>query len=82
MAWVTLVWVAKTLANSRYFSNNQANPHSTVGSVSPPPGLWRLVHNNVFDDELINGQVLGIGVGLGVLQQGEDEFNRLLGPST
>jgi hypothetical protein len=58
------------------------NPHSTVSTVSPPPGLWGLVDDNVLDDELINGEVLGIGVGLGVLQEGEDEFNRLLGPST
>jgi hypothetical protein len=58
------------------------NSHSTVSSVSPPPGFWGLVDNNVFDDQLVKGKVLGIGVGLGILQQSEDEFDRLLRPST
>jgi hypothetical protein len=58
------------------------NAHSTVSSVSPPPGLWGLVDDNVSDDELINGEVLGVGVGLGVLQQSGDESDRLLGPSS
>lgn len=56
--------------------------HSTVSSVSPPPGLGGLVDDNVSDNELLNGKVLGVGVGLGVLQQSGDESNRLLGPST
>jgi len=53
-----------------------------VSSVSPPPGLWGLVDDNVSDDELLNGEVLGVGVGLGVLQQSGDESDRLLGPSS
>lgn len=56
--------------------------HSTVSSVRPSPGLWSLVDNNVLDEQVLNGKVLGIGVGLGVLQQTEDELNRLGGPST
>jgi hypothetical protein len=56
--------------------------HSTVGSVSPPPGLGGLVDNNVSDNKLLDGEVLGVGVGLGVLDQSADESNRLLGPST
>jgi hypothetical protein len=56
--------------------------HSTVGSVRPSPGLWGLVDDNVLDEQVLNGKVLGIGVGLGVLQQTEDELNRLGGPST
>lgn len=56
--------------------------HSTVSSVGPPPGLWGLVNDNVSDNELVNGEVLGVGVGLGVLQQVGDESDRLLGPST
>lgn len=53
-----------------------------MSSVSPPPGLWGLVDDNVSDDELIDSEVLGVGVGLGVLQQSGDESDRLLGPSS
>jgi hypothetical protein len=58
------------------------NSHSTVGSVSSSPGLRCLVDNNVFDDQLLDGEVLGVGVGLGVLEQSKHESDRLDGPST
>lgn len=58
------------------------NAHSTVGTVSPPPGLGSLLNDNVLDDQLFNVEVLGIGVGLGVLEKTENELDRLLGPST
>jgi hypothetical protein len=61
-------------------SHNHA--HATVSAVSPPPGLGGLVHDDVLDDELIDGEVLGVGVGLGVLQQTEEELDRLDGPTT
>jgi hypothetical protein len=41
-----------------------------------------LLHNNVLDQQLVLLQVLGLSVGLGVLEEVEDESNRLLGPST
>ena len=56
--------------------------HSTVGTVSPPPGLWGLVDNNVLDDQVLNSQVFRVGVGLGVFQEPEDESHRLCWPSS
>ena len=41
-----------------------------------------LLDNNALNDELINGQVLRIGVGLCVLEQAGDELDGLLGPAT
>ena len=87
MTWVTLVWVAAMVSASNPvclppIALSQYDSHSTVSSVSPPPGLWGLVDDNVSDNELINSEVLGVGVGLGVLQQAGDESDRLLGPST
>lgn len=41
-----------------------------------------LLHNNVLDGQLLLLQVLGLSVGLGVLDQVEDESNRLLGPTS
>jgi len=56
--------------------------HSTVGSVSPPPGLRGLVDDNVLDDQLLDGELLGVRVRLGVLKETEEEVDRLDGPST
>lgn len=53
-----------------------------MGSVRPPPGLWCLLDHDVFDDELVNGKILGIGVGFGVLQETGDVLHRLRGPAT
>lgn len=53
-----------------------------MGTVSPPPGLGGLLNDNVLDDQLLDVEVLGIGVGLGVLEETENELDRLLGPST
>lgn len=55
---------------------------STVGTVSPPPGLGSLLNDNVLDDQLLDIKVLSLSVGLGVLEETEDELDRLLGPST
>lgn len=56
--------------------------HSTVSSVSSSSGLGGLVDDNVLDDQLLNREVLGVGVGLGVFEQSKHELNRLDGPST
>jgi hypothetical protein len=53
-----------------------------VGSVSPPPGLRGLVDDNVLDDQLLDGELLGVRVRLGVLEETEEEVDRLDGPST
>lgn len=53
-----------------------------MGTVSPPPGLGGLLNNNVLDDQLLDIEVLSVGVGLGVLEETEDELDGLLGPST
>lgn len=41
-----------------------------------------LLNTDVLDDEVLNGNVLGLGVGLGVLEQVQDELDGLDGPST
>lgn len=56
--------------------------HTTVGTVSPPPGLWGLVDDNVADDEVLDGEVLSVRVRLGVFQESEHELDRLDGPTT
>jgi hypothetical protein len=67
---------------SRSPPRNAAHVHSTVGSVSPSPGLGGLVNNNVLDNQLLNSEVLSVGVGLGVLKETEEELNGFDGPST
>lgn len=41
-----------------------------------------LLNTDVLDDKVLNGDVLGLGVGLSVLEQVEDELDRLNGPSS
>ena len=60
----------------------EGDAHSAVGAESPATGFRGLLHDNVFDDELLDGEVFGVGVGLGVLQKTKDERDRLDGPST
>lgn len=55
---------------------------STVSSVSPSSSLGGLVDADVLDQELFCVESLGFGVGFSVLQEGEDELDRLDGPST
>ena len=55
---------------------------ATVRAEGPPAGLGRLVDDNVLDDQLLGGEVLGVGVGLGVLEQAGDVVHRLGGPAT
>lgn len=52
---------------------------STVGSSSL---LGSLVDLDVLDDEVAGVEALGVGVGLGVLQQGEEELCRLDRPAS
>lgn len=41
-----------------------------------------LLHNNALDVQILNVQVLGIGVRLSVLEQTGDELDGFLGPTT
>jgi hypothetical protein len=53
-----------------------------VSSESSSVGFGGLLDNNVGDVEVLKGDVLGLGVGLGVLEETEDDSNRLCGPSS
>ena len=67
MTRVSLVRVAISSAQYSILTTSTLDSHSTVSSECPSPGFRCLVDDDVFDDELIDGEVLGIGVGLGVL---------------
>lgn len=55
---------------------------ATVGTVRATTGLGSLLDHNVADDELLGLESLGLSVGLGVLEKGKEELDRLDGPST
>lgn len=55
---------------------------TTVGTVRATAGLGSLLDHNVADDELLSLETLGLSVGLGVLEKGKEELDRLDGPST
>lgn len=55
--------------------------YTTVGTVCSSTLLGGLVDLDVLDDQVSGIQSLGIGVGLGVLEQIEEELGRLDGPS-
>lgn len=48
--------------------------YATVGAVRPPPLLGGLVDLDVLDDQVASVQALGVGVGLGVLEQAQQEL--------
>ena len=52
-----------------------------MSTVRPPPLLGRLVDLDVLDDQVAGVQTLGIRVGLGVLEQAEQELGGLDGPA-
>jgi hypothetical protein len=54
---------------------------TTVGTVCPPALLGSLVDLDVLDDEGAGIETLGVGVGLGVLEETEEELSRLDGPA-
>lgn len=55
---------------------------TTVGAVSAAAGLGGLLDDNVLDEQVLGREVLGVGVGLGVLEETENKLNRLDGPAT
>ena len=54
---------------------------TTVSTVRPSPLLRCLVDLDVLNDQVAGVQTLGVGVGLGVLEQREQELGRLYGPA-
>ncbi len=60
---------------------SRGNTYSAVGTVCPPTLLGSLVDLDVLDDQVAGVEALGVGVGLGVLEQAEQELGRLDGPA-
>lgn len=56
--------------------------YTTVGTVSSSPLLGGLVDLDVLDNQVAGVETLGVGVGLGVLKETEQELGRLYGPSS
>ena len=52
-----------------------------MGTVCASPLLWGLVDLDVLDDQVASIETLGVGVGLGVLEQTEKELGGLDGPA-
>jgi hypothetical protein len=52
-----------------------------VGTVSAPSLLGRLVDLDVLDDQVAGVQTLGVGVGLGVLEEADEDLSGLDGPA-
>lgn len=53
-----------------------------MSTVCPAAGLGGLLNDNVLHQELVDGDVLGVGVGLGVLEEAKNVLDRLGGPAT
>ena len=63
-----------------YFEESRLT-YATVGTVSAAALLGSLVDLDVLDDQVAGVETLGIGVGLGVLEETEEELGRLHGPA-
>lgn len=55
--------------------------YTTVSTVCPSSLLWGLVDLDVLDDQVSSIKTLGIGIGLSVLEQTEQELGALNWPS-
>ena len=55
--------------------------YTTVGTVCAAALLGGLVDLNVLDNQVAGVETLGVGVGLGVLEETEEELGRLDGPA-
>lgn len=58
-----------------------AGTYATVGTVSAPALLGGLVDLDVLDDQVGGVETLGIGVGLSVLEEAEEDLGGLDGPA-
>lgn len=55
---------------------------AAVSAVGAAVGLRGLVDDDRLDNQVVGGELVGLGVGLGVLEQGDEDLGRLDGPST
>ena len=53
-----------------------------MGTVRPPSLLRGLIDLNVLYDQVAGIQSFGIGIGLGILEEREEELGRLDGPAS
>jgi hypothetical protein len=74
-----LIWKG-VLAGERW-SKEGVGTYATVGTVCAAALLGGLVDLDVLDDQVGGVKTLGVGVGLGVLEEREDELGRLDGPA-
>jgi hypothetical protein len=56
--------------------------YATVGTVSAPALLRGLVDLDVLDDQVAGVETLGVGVGLCVLEESEEDLGGLYGPAS
>ena len=65
-----------------YLFNPERRPHQRALPLGNLPHVWSSVHLDVIDDKRIDIQSLYISIRFCVLQQLQQEFSRLHGPST
>ena len=58
-----------------------ATTYTTMRTIGPTTLLGRLVDLDMLHDQIPRVEPLGIGVGLGVLEQAEEELGGFLGPA-
>ena len=58
-----------------------SSTYATVGTVSAAALLGGLVDLDVLDDQVAGVKTLGVGVGLSVLEEREEELSALHGPA-
>lgn len=85
VARVRHVGVDLNVGSVNFFSSPAAelefSTYTTVGTVSTSALLGGLVDLDVLDDKVGGVETLGVSVGLGVLQETEQELGRLDGPA-
>jgi hypothetical protein len=74
--------LGKTPKKQRKANDGKRTVDAAMGTVSPPAHLRRPVHLNMVDDETIDFQPLVERIRFGILQQLEEEFGGLFGPSS
>ena len=55
--------------------------YTTVGTVCAAALLWGLVDLNVLHNQVAGVETLGVGIGLSVLEQAQEELGGLDGPA-
>ena len=71
-----MIW-RKLLVDGEWKSRGRVGTYATVGTVCAAALLGCLVDLDVLDDQVASVKTLGVGVGLGVLEETEEEFGRL-----